>query len=81
MVEPNKRTISHTVREIFIQLFVIFYTAILNLSLKSDGVRVKGGHFMLCEIPLRIPIWRRHPGDEVEWRVDVCHTFYDLDCS
>ena len=42
MVEPNKRTISHTVREIFIQLFVIFYTAILNLSLKSDGVRVKG---------------------------------------
>ena len=42
MVEPNKRTISHTVREIFIQLFVIFYMAILNLSLKSDGVRVKG---------------------------------------
>lgn len=32
MVEPSKRTISNPVREIFIHLFVIFYTAILNLS-------------------------------------------------
>ena len=36
---------------------------------------------MLCEIALRIPIWRRHPGDEVEWRVNVCHALFDLDCK